>query len=111
MTIKKLTELANARAFADAWNNLDAADFIELLADDAVYENTYVFTPMEGKKAIAKYLRNKFKTLAGVSGGDFVTSRVSKTQHRRPCAILRQGELALEVVFEVEDGYIERVDL
>ncbi|MGW8158717.1 MAG: nuclear transport factor 2 family protein [Desulfoprunum sp.] len=111
-----LTEHDAATAFAKAWNRLDCADFIHLLADDAVYESQWVFTPLEGKEGIADYLAGKMERIKA-SGkkvrGELSTARAGN-QFGKACVVLQQGEnrdTDSVMVFEVDGDRIKRCDL
>jgi len=110
------TEDEAATVFARAWNRLDSTEFIRLLAEDAVYESQWVFTPMEGREAISHYLTGKMETIK-TSGkkvrAELTTARCGY-KHGKPCVVLKQGDnrdTDSVMVFEVAGDRIKRCDL
>ena len=51
-----LTEEKVVFAFAKAWNRLDPAGFLKLLAPDARYASQWVFDELVGEASLEKYL-------------------------------------------------------
>lgn len=110
------TEKDAAVAFAKAWNRLDCAEFLQLLAEEAVYESQWVFSPLEGKEVIANYLAGKMQKVK-VSGkkvrAELSTARCAN-EYGKACVLLKQGEnrdTDSVMVFEVENDRIKRCDL
>ncbi|MGW8157390.1 MAG: nuclear transport factor 2 family protein [Desulfoprunum sp.] len=111
-----LTEKDAALAFAKAWNRLDCSEFIQLLAEDAVYESQWVFTPLEGKEDIADYLTGKMETIH--ASGKRVRAELSTArcgnEYGKACVVLQQCEnrdTDSVMVFEVDGDRIRRCDL
>ena len=112
-----VTEETAARAYAKAWNRLDCAEFLKLLAPDASYSSFWVFNDLEGREAIVEYLTAKMRNLA--AGADHAFAELATTTKGfggpgRPCVALAQGDkdiVKVIVTFEVEAGLIKRVDL
>ena len=101
---------------ARAWNRLDSVEFIQLLADDAVYESQWVFTPLEGNEAIADYLTGKMETIkaAGKNVRAELTTARCGYKYGKPCVVLKQGDnrdTDSVMVFEVDGARITRCDL
>jgi len=111
-----LTENDAATAFAKAWNKLDCSKFIQFLADNAVYESQWVFTPLEGKEAIAHYLIGKMETVK--TSGKKVRAELSTArcghEFGKPCVVLKQGDnrdTDAVMLFELDGDRIKRCDL
>ncbi|KAB2891474.1 MAG: nuclear transport factor 2 family protein [Desulfobulbaceae bacterium] len=111
-----LTENDAATAFAKAWNRLDCTAFLELLAEDAVYESQWVFTPLEGREAISHYLAGKMETIKASDKkvrAELTTARCGY-KYGKPCVVLKQGDnrdTDSVMVFEVDGDRIRRCDL
>ncbi|MGB5232314.1 MAG: nuclear transport factor 2 family protein [Desulfoprunum sp.] len=111
-----LNENDAALAFAKAWNRLDCSEFIQLLADDAVYESQWVFTPLEGKEDIADYLTGKMETIkaSGKKVRAGLATASAGNQFGKACVVLQQGENRDNdsvMVFDVDGDRIRRCDL
>jgi hypothetical protein len=107
-----LTELDAAIAYANAWNSLDCASFVSLLAPDARYTSQYVFEELIGRDAISKYLCGKFKTVK--SNGSNIKAVLSTATISFPgkyCVLLVDGNEAVVVVFETKANEICRFGL
>lgn len=113
----ELTEKEAAIAFARAWNRLDAAEFLSLLAPDAKYASQWVLEELQGKDAIGDYLRTKLKTVnahAVNNPQSKVRVEIGITQAGdvdRPCAYMKQGVNEAVVIFTINGGKISRYDL
>ncbi len=113
------TEDDAVQAYAKAWNRLKPDRFLELLAPDASYASQWVFEELQGVAAISDYLRRKMDAARASGAGDLSSrvqvkiGRTTRGTHGRPCALMTQGtaEVKAVVIFEVEDGRIQRFDM
>lgn len=111
-----LNDKEAASAFAKALNRLDCSEFIQLLADVAVYKFQWVFTPLEGKEGIAEYLAGKMQKVK--ESGKKVLAELSTArsgnEYGKACVVLKQDENRDDdsvMVFEVDGARIKRCDL
>ena len=102
---------------AEAYVNLDAELLINALAEDCVYESQQCLAPLEGKNAIAEFIRAKFKNIE-VSKA-FVTASVRRVYRGpvlgslgQPCVVLKQGDQGAVVLLKLSgEEKISRIDL
>jgi len=89
-----LNDKEAAAAFANAWNNLDCSEFFQLLADDAVYEPQWGFSPLIGKEAISHYLTGKLQTIkaSGKKVWTELTTACCGPADGGGCVVLKQGD-------------------
>lgn len=107
------------RVIQSARAELDPERVIEALTDDAVYEAQAVLQPLEGREAIADYLRERFAFFKAISAerdlGEMRLARVDLPEAAgHPCLVLEaDGERqALWVVSLSEDQrLITRIDI
>jgi hypothetical protein len=85
------------RKLADARTNLDADAFLDLLADDAIYDSDENW-PLQGKEAVSEYIRGRFQVIlsAKVEGRD--TGRLI------PAVISQHGHVDEPCLLFVADG-------
>jgi len=118
--MKQLTEVDAATAYARAWNRLDPAEFIELLAFDVDYASQWVFQEMKSCKTISEYLIQKMLTVKQ----DAINKPTTKVYAElgtttegfagRDCVLIAQGERDIVksvVLFEVEGQKVKRFDM
>ena len=106
------------RSLARMWNTFDFSHVEKHLADDVVYESQFVFTPLEGKAAVAEYLKGKLETLrkACEEGSSIVTAEIGLHPHVPHEMIvlsqIRNGEADRLAVFpRIENHQLTRIDL
>jgi hypothetical protein len=87
-----------------------------LLAEDATYESQWVFSKMEGRDDIARYLTGKMETIK--TSGINVRAELSRArcgyEFGRACVVLKQDENKNNdavMIIEVKEGKIKRCDL
>jgi hypothetical protein len=116
----KLTEADAATAYARAWNRLDPAQFLELLAPDARYASQWVLDELDNRSAITEYLTGKMRAVRMYAINDpywKVFAELGKTTtgfSGRDCVFLSQGSkenVTAAVLFKVENGMVKRFDL
>lgn len=109
-----------AVAYARAWNRLDPAEFIGLLAPDAVYTSMWVLTDLQGKEAVADYLIGKIQAVKAYCAHDPTAKvyaelgRTAGSFSGRHCVILAQGDKDSPdcvAMFRVAGGQVKQVDL
>lgn len=110
-----LSELDAATFYARAWNRLDCADFVALLAPDARYASQWVIAELHGRDEIGDYLARKMEAVKNSEGK--VYAELAKTTESEPgryCVALAQNEVEsvkAVVLFEVSGGRISRFNL
>lgn len=110
----QLTEKDAATAFARAWNRLDCKDFLNLLAEDVHYASQYVFSELESRQDIEKYLTDKMHLVKATRSEVRAELAMTVSPGENPCVLLYQDdpkEHAAVVLFQVKDGRIKRYDL
>ena len=112
---ENLTEYDAAYAFAQAWNKLDPAEFLNILSNDAVYTSQWVLTAQEGKAIISDYLIGKMQAVK--ESKSTVVADVGKATQwfpNRDCALLYQGDMSKPdavVLFDVLGDHVKAVSL
>ena len=112
-----LTEAAAAEEFARAWNRLECAELLQLLAPDATYSSFWVFADLEGRDAISAYLTGKMRTVAASNQrvyAELATTTKGFDGPGKACVALAQGNkeiVSTIATFEVEEGMLKRIDL
>jgi len=111
----ELTEKDAAIAYAQAWNNLDCSNFLELLAEDARYASMYVCDELIGKDNIADYFIDKIEAVKNANSKVVADMGITRTGSAgRDCVCIFQGEnkkTQAVVIFEVANNKIKRYDL
>lgn len=110
----QLTEKDAATAFARAWNRLDCKDFLNLLAEDAHYASQYVFSELESRQDIEKYLTDKMHRVKASRSKVRAELAMTVIPRESPCVLLYQdnpNEHTAVVLFQVKGGRIRRYDL
>ena len=109
---------------ARSYNNLDVSYIEAIASENIIYESQDVFSALEGKEEVFKYLKAKFLTVRNSahpvfaeigfldnepSAGIYGTSEVN-----HPCIILAQdtkkNKISL-VLIKATDGKISRIDI
>ena len=115
-----LTVAEAARLFATAWNRLEATVLEPWLAEDVVYESQHVFAAIESRADFMEYLTGKMGTVSRDPSAK-VYAELGETRAYPGCAVdegscvvMAQGgkdDVAALVLFQVEGGYIARMDM
>jgi len=110
-----LTELAAATAYATAWNRLDCAEFLKLLASDAHFTSQWVSDELVSKPAIADRLKEKM--FGAKNSGTKIFAELGRTSAElagRDCVFMAHGRkenVTATVLFKVGSLYIKRYDV
>ena len=104
---------------AKARTALDADFIIDQLASDVVYESQNAIDAIQGKEAVADYLRRRFDFLRDLRTrqniGEFLPGYVDIPKAKRhPCIIFRDEHYRQQAVWLLtlnEDNQITRIDI
>jgi len=113
---QEMTLYEVAMKYAKAWNTLDPSEFIEVLADDVVYDSQYVLESMHGKETFKQYIQGKMKAVANSNAivkGDVgeTTQSVDKTPS---CTLLFQSNTTTPdaiILFKITEEKVSKIDL
>lgn len=104
-----------AMKYAKAWNTLDPYEFIEVLADDVVYDSQYVLESLHGKETFRQYIQSKMSAVANSNA--IVKCDVGETTQsvdKTPCALLFQSNTTTPdaiILFKITEEKVSKIDL
>ncbi|SDU21169.1 hypothetical protein SAMN05216296_2424 [Pseudomonas pohangensis] len=115
-----LSELDAAKAYAKAWNQLDAESLVDLISDEACYASQWVLDELEGKQAVLDHLRRKMRAVAASSitdSGNRPFAELVITQLGEPgrnavgLTVPGSDQLDCMVLLGVSESKINRIDI
>lgn len=110
-----MTENEAALAYVNAWKNYDPMPFLNLLAEDVLYNSQWVLEEMKGKAKFIDYFTGK---LEAVKRADMpvrvIMGKTTLSFPDRDCVLLFQSNDDAPdalVLFEISGNFISKMDM